>query len=486
MNREELRKARDAARARIAELRKLDQDEKHTWTAENEKNWQEANTAYDTANAGLAKLNREDREAVLIEADKRQDALDAGEAREADPRREEIRREILSQVPDPEKDPNRPLTVYEQVRRRQADESLALRAWVGSGFNVDGDAEFEVRNTFQVSDAQKAACKRLRVNPRRNEFEMHWERDYRAVRARCLRFSIMKEMEQRAAAMSLTATAGGEVVPEGFSNQLEVALLAFGGMRQVAQVVRTTEGNNLPWPTFNDTAQTGRLVSEAAAIVDGTTPVTGEVVYGAFKYSSDFIKISYELLNDSAFDMDGIIGEAIGIRVGRIQNTHFTVGDGSSKPRGLMIDTVAGVTAASATAITANELLDLAHAVNSAYRTGARYMFEDLTLKVLRKLQDSTGRQLWQDAVADGAPGTIHGYGYQINDDMAAVAASQKSVAFGALNAYKIRDAGNIRLKRLEERFADNDQTAFLGLLRSDGALLDAGGAPIKHLIQAA
>lgn len=293
--------------------------------------------------------------------------------------------------------------------------------------------------------------------------------------------------EQRAQAVG-TGAAGGFTVPEGFVSALEVSLLAFGGMRQAARILPTESGNDLPWPTLNDTAQTGELLAEnvAAAQQDVTF---GQTILKAYKYSSKEVLVSRELLEDSGVDIAAVLGAALGERIGRITNTHFTTGDNASKPQGAVTYAAAGITAAVAGAITVDELISLFHEVDPAYRNGPKvaFMFRDSTLAALRKLTKADwagGSPIWQPGLTADAPSTILAKPYFINQDMAAIATGNKSVLFGDFSKYIIRDVASFRLRRLEERYAEKDQVSFIAFSRHDGRVLDAGTDPIKRLLQ--
>ena len=163
-------------------------------------------------------------------------------------------------------------------------------------------------------------------------------------------------------------------------------------------------------------------------------------------------------------------------------NTHFTAGDGVSKPSGVMTEATLGVTAASATEFTADELIDLEHSVDRAYRRNARLMMNDDALRVVKKLKDGAGRYLWLASPADGEPDTILGHAYTINQDVPAIAPSAKSILFGDFSKYYIRRITGARVLRLVERYADYNQIAFVAFQRWDGALIDAGTHPVKYL----
>lgn len=310
-----------------------------------------------------------------------------------------------------------------------------------------------------------------------------------ALTARELNFSLAdraprsaEEAEKRAQSVG-TTTAGGFTVPEGFVNALEASMLAFGGMRQVAGVFRTASGNDLPWPTYDDTAQTGALLAENTAVAEQDVTF-GQIIFKAYKYSSRMVRVSVELLQDSAFDLPSELGRILGERLGRIQNTHFTTGDNTAKPQGAATAASVGKTGVTGqtTSVIYDDLVDLEHSVDPAYRSlpGTGWMMHDQSLKVVKKLKDSQNRPLWLPGLAVREPDTILGYPYTINQDVAQMAANAKSILFGNFPKYKIRDVQEIVLLRLNERYADLHQVAFLAFSRNDGRMLDAGTDPVK------
>ena len=348
----------------------------------------------------------------------------------------------------------------------------------------------------ELDELHQLACERTGVNPNRGYLDLRIG-DTSQVQelARVCRDShptvrqdrLSRALAERRDLSAVTGSTGGFTVPEGFVNQLEINLLFFGGMMQVADLMRTTSGNDLPWPTADDTSNTGVQLSESTSIGTSVDPSIGQVVFKAYKFSSKLILIPQELLEDSAFNLAAVIGQMLGERLGRITNTKMTTGSGAATPRGIVPASTAGKTTASATAIASDEMLDLLHSVDPAYRNGARWMFHDNILLALRKLKDGQGQYLWVPGLATGQSDVILGHPLTINQDMAdTVTNDAKTVLFGQLNKYKIRQVRQIRLRRLVERYADTDQEGFVAFLRQDGNLLDAGTAPVKHLLQAA
>jgi len=150
--------------------------------------------------------------------------------------------------------------------------------------------------------------------------------------------------------------------------------------------------------------------------------------------------------------------------------------------------TNSAISSVGATAITRNNLVDLEHSVDPAYRLNGRFMFNDTTLKYLKKIafNSNDARPLWQPGMAAGVPDTIDGYPYAINQQMADVGASAKSVLFGDFKNYIIRRVTGDRLIISKEIFVATDQIGIMMLQRRDGQLLDAGTHPIKYMVHAA
>lgn len=279
---------------------------------------------------------------------------------------------------------------------------------------------------------------------------------------------------------------GGFTVPQGFYANLEVALKAYGGVLEAGEIIPTDAGNDLPMPTFNYTAVAATIVGEGAASNNDSSTPFGSVTMKAYTYRSPILPVSLEFLQDSAFDENYII-TALADSIGRGFNGHGTTGTGTSQPRGIVTDAVSGKvgTTGQTTSVIADDLIDLVHSLDPAYRNSgmAKFMMHDQSLKAVRKLKDTAGRPIFIpgfDGLAKPMPDTVLGYEVVINQDMAQMAANAKSILFGALNKYKVRIARNVQVLRLAERYADQLQVAFLLFARMDGRLLDAGTNPVK------
>lgn len=362
----------------------------------------------------------------------------------------------------------------------------ALRAWALAG---QADA--------QITDEQRDAARRCGINLASSQITLSLlgPKPMRASNLRSLSAEDVQrwQTETRAALTGAqsTTTTGGYTVADAMMQGLEESLLAFGGMRQVATILRTATGGPLPIPTTNDTAQKGRLLAENTGATE-TEMTFGQLVLDAYKYSSDYVLASVEFLQDSSINVGDFLGRALGTRIARLQNDHFTTGTGSSQPNGVV--TAAGnssVTLAGTATVTYDNIVDLIHSVDPAYRNNARFMFHDGALKMLKKVKianysgDTGGTPLWQPSLVAGQPDLIHGYPYIINQSMTTPATAVKSILFGDFSKYLIRDVRDVTLLRLDERFAEQHSVAFLAFARSDGDLLDAGTDPIKYATQA-
>jgi len=333
-----------------------------------------------------------------------------------------------------------------------------------------------------VTDQHRAAMRAAGVDPADETMELRLPELYSEPQGG-------RRIDEIRNALSVGSdTGGGFTVPEGFVNSLEIALLQFGGMRNVATLLRTSTGEPLPHPTTNDTSNQGELVSEnTAQSTTGTDVSFGSVVFNSYEYSSKFVRVSHQLLRDSAFNVPQLLGRLLGERLGRIQNTDCTTGNGAARPTGIINGAALGVTAASATALADTEIIRLIHSIDPAYRTspGVGFMMHDSIFLEVSLLKDGNGNFLLRPGLEEGSPATLRGYRVTTNQSMASsLEASAKTLLFGDLSKYMIREVGSIRLQRLTERFAEYNQQAFVAFMSFDGGLLDAGTEPVKYLQQ--
>jgi HK97 family phage major capsid protein len=302
-----------------------------------------------------------------------------------------------------------------------------------------------------------------------------------------LRMFARQTPDIRAAMSTTTNSEGGFTVATEYMKSLEIALKLYGGMRAAASALRTQSGAQMQFPTSDPTAEIGEIVGQNQPTTLGET-VMGNIALDVYKYSSKKIALPFELIQDSFIDIEAYVQSILAMRLGRIQNAHFTVGTGTGQPFGIMSRAAlgkAGATGQTAT-VTYDDLVDLEHSIDPLYRVqpGVGYMMHDSSLRVLRKVKDAQQRPIFVPGyeanalINGGAPDTLMGRPIYINQDMPVMAANAKSILFGQLNKYVVRDVMDLTLFRMvDSAFTLNGQVGFVGFMRSGGNLIDAGGA---------
>jgi len=297
----------------------------------------------------------------------------------------------------------------------------------------------------------------------------------------------------RAAMSTSTNSEGGFTVATEYMRGLEEAMKAYGGVQEVATTIRTSSGAAMNFPTADATGEVGEIVGQNSAAT-GLDTTFGNTTLNVFKYSSKKIALPWELVQDSFLDLEMYIQGVLAMRLGRIENTHFTVGTNSGQPGGIVTAAALGKTGTSGqtTTVIYDDLVDLEHSVNRAYRASRScgWMMADSSLKVVRKIKDSNGRPIfvpgYEQGNPGGAPDTLLGRRITINDDVAAMAANAKSILFGDYSKYYIRRVMDLTMFRMtDSAFTLNGQVGFVAFQRVGGNLIDAGGA-VKYYANSA
>lgn len=243
-----------------------------------------------------------------------------------------------------------------------------------------------------------------------------------------------------------TTTAGGFMVPRGFRQKLIERMVAFGGIANAAETITTDTGNLIEWPTVDDTANLGEIVAENGTFASGADLVFGQTNLSAYKYmaggaGAQPMRVSVELLQDAAFNVEDLVARKLGERIARIQASHLVNGTGSSQPKGIVNGLTGIQTAANTGALTYADLLTFVHSVDPAYRANAKWAFNDTTLAKLQGLVDTTGRPLLNDqnAPLTEARGgqTLLGYPVIIDQAFSNVTAGSATVNWGAFGDFK-------------------------------------------------
>jgi HK97 family phage major capsid protein len=286
----------------------------------------------------------------------------------------------------------------------------------------------------------------------------------------------------RNAMSTTTGSEGGFTVPTEIAAMVIDALKEFGGMRSVASIIRTAAGNDWQYPASDGTSETGEIVGQNAAATTGEITFS-QVPLVTYKYSSKKIALPWELIQDSVIDVVQFVVNRLVTRLGRITNTHFTVGTGTAQPFGIVARAASGKVGTTGQTLTViyDDLVDLQHAVDPAYRKNPKFMMNDASVKVIRKLKDGQSRPIfvpgYEVTVPGGMPDTLLGTPIVVNQDMAVMAANAKSIVYGDLSLYTIRDVMDVQIRRFDDSaFALNGQVGFCGWQRAGGNLLDTAG----------
>lgn len=278
---------------------------------------------------------------------------------------------------------------------------------------------------------------------------------------------------------------GGYTVPTQMRNTIIEAMKAYGGIASVSQVLVTSTGQDITWSTSDGTTEEGELLAENAAATEGDVTF-GTATLGAKKLSSKIIRVSNELLQDSGVDIEAYLASRIAQRIGRGEAKYLVQGTGAGtplQPKGLVASVTGTTSTGNAASFQWQEMNTLKHSLDPAYRGGPnfRWAFNDTTLQYIEEMVDDQKRPLWLPDIVGGSPATVMGIPYVIDQAIDSIAASKKFIFLGDFNRFVVRRVSYMTLKRLVERYAEYDQTAFLAFHRFDCVLEDT--AAIKALV---
>lgn len=288
---------------------------------------------------------------------------------------------------------------------------------------------------------------------------------WNAMRQKNIRPEVLNALQEG------TDSEGGYLVPDEFEHTLVEALEEENIFRKLAHIINTSSGDRkIPVVATKGTAS---WVDEEGSITESDDAFS-QVSIGAYKLGT-LIKVSNELLHDSVFNLEQYISKEFARRIGNKEEDAFFNGDGDGKPVGIFNGTggaQVGVTAASTSAITADEIIDLFYSLGAPYRKKAVWVVNDATVKSIRKLKDGNGNYLWQPALTSGTPDTLLGRPVYTSTAVPTIASGAKVIAFGDFNYYWIADRQGRVFKKLSELYATTDQTGFVATQRVDGKLI--------------
>lgn len=272
---------------------------------------------------------------------------------------------------------------------------------------------------------------------------------------------------------------GGYLVPDEFERDIVMQLEEENVVRSLAKVITTQHERKIPVANGHSVAQ---WTAENAAYTE-SNPTFGQKQLDAFKLT-DLCRVSVELLQDSAFDIEEYLMKEFARAFGIAEEEAFCVGTGTNQPTGIFTANggTVGVTATSATAITADELISLVYALKSPYRRNAKFLLNDATVSAIRKLKDQNGAYLWQPSIQAGQPDRLLGYELYTSPYVPVVAAGALAVAFGDFKNYWIGDRAGRTVQRLNELYATNGQIGYVATERVDGKVILPEGIQLLQM----
>ena len=285
---------------------------------------------------------------------------------------------------------------------------------------------------------------------------------------------------------------GSNTVARSFIAEYEKQLKHYAPWLEFCRVINSRNGEPLRLPVDKDqygTYASGAWISELAADSE-KEPTMAEVTFNAYTLSSGMVTVSWELLQDASINVDQLLADQLAARIGRSLDTAITTGSGSGQPTGFLTNAGStGIpsgniyTAASASALVLDDLISAINLLDVAYqsRPGVRWAMNATTLTALRKLKDSQGRYLVNDAVNGAAP-TIFGYPVVVAPAMSNIGTGNKSVVLADFSKYVIRQVAGTTLKKSADYLFNKRATVFAAMARYDANWADPrAGVAIAH-----
>ena len=388
--------------------------------------------------------------------------------------------------------------LFNEVLKPMSDALIESRtAWTPEEQETFDEAEARYKEISKMIDVAEANDKRAMEiaalvpapqNPDKEDIHKRFNTWLRGKKGDADTFMLYLPCneEERRTMTSIVGSAGGYTVPTGFMRGIAEGIQRFGGVRNHAEIITTTDATDIPWTTNDDTGNIGEQVGEVQEESEQDL-IFKQQILRAYGYSSKIVRISKKLLRDSSFDLVAYISKKLGERIGRIQAQKFAIGDGASTPFGIFVQCVTGVTAASSTAVTGDELIDLVGSVDEDYLDeNSGWLMNKATKTAIWKLKDGDGNYLWERSFKAGAPDLLLGYPVETVKDAPLMAASNNAIVFGKLDEYKVREVVGIELTRLDELFAKTREVGFVAFVEADGMLLNPGTNPVMCITMAA
>lgn len=263
---------------------------------------------------------------------------------------------------------------------------------------------------------------------------------------------------------------GGYLVPEEYDTRLIDGLKDENIIRKLGHTITTSGERKI---NIAATKPAAAWIDEGEALTFSDATFS-QINLDAHKLHVA-VKVTEELLYDNAFQLENYIIEEFYKALANAEEDAFINGNGTGKPLGILAASggaEVGVTTASATAITADEVINLVYSLKRPYRKNAVFILNDQTIAALRKLKDGNGAYMWQAALVAGEPDKLLGYPVYTSAYMPTIEAGAKTIIFGDLSYYNIGDRGSRSFAELRELFAGNGMVGFVAKERVDGKLV--------------
>jgi len=377
---------------------------------------------------------------------------------------------IIDQAVAPDTGQPRDLTEEEAARYETLEAQLAVAR-----------RSEEIRSRQTAYTTPTTTQPRVTTQPREDEQNRDFESFLRQTTHSPYRGAQTRDLGEN------LGTAGGYLVPEGFRNRLVEAQLAYGGLSTVVENISTSTGNPLPWPAVDDTGNVGEIVQENGTFVGGADLAFTENSLNAYTYatcgqSAAPLYLSWDLLQDSAFDLQSFISRKLGERIARIQSTHLVTGTGVNQPMGILHGKT-GVQSGQAASIKYADLLTYVHSVDPAYRTGASWAFNDTSLKAIEGIVDSNGDPMWRSMTSTMGDtpntGMLLNYPYTVDQAFPSISLSSATVLWGVFGnlreGYVKRSVREVQLVVDPYSRSAYRQTAFSAYARMDATIQNTG-----------
>ena len=271
----------------------------------------------------------------------------------------------------------------------------------------------------------------------------------------------------------LVKTQTGAPVPTSFYDQVIMLARHVGPMLTTSTVLNTASGENLQIPSLAQYS-TAAIIGEGASITESDPVFNSFITLGAYKYSF-LVQLSTELIEDSGVDILSFLASQVGNELGFRVNDALTTGTGSSQPKGIVAAAGSGVTGSTAVsgAFTADNLISLVYSVDTAGRrlAGSGFQMNSSSIAKMRSLKDTAGNYVFSPALNADANDLLLGYPVFENPAMASTGTAAKSVIFGHLPSFFVRQVGGIKLDRSDDFAFNTGLVTFRASMRVDSNL---------------